>query len=448
MSPALLLALLGITVPRVQALTCYWGTLVSVRNASELPLQWTTSQEHCEDGWSCQEVLMLMENGPHVYVVLIKGCTQAADHEALVTQHRAGPGLSIASYTRVCRENLCNHLSTSLPLWAPPLPTALGSVRCPVCLSAESCGSAAELTCPAESAHCYSGVLLLSAGSLTTHLKVQGCMSQAGCNLLNGTQEIGPINLRETCDPKAILTCHRGNMFRTSQDLTQKPVTWSANREQLCNLGEVCQETLLLIDVGLRSLLMGSKGCSKARTQDSQAISIHSGPPGVFVASFARFCSSDKCNSATSSSVLLNSLPHPAPPAPGDLQCPTCLSIFGSCTQDSDIVRCPKGTSHCYKGHIALRGGGLTSPVNIQGCLAHPSSSLLNGTKNIGVFSVIEDHDKAIVVEDHDKAIVPDGAAPAPDLAWVGGLGLSLALWCGAPSLLIPFPHDSPLLTP
>ncbi|XP_036690952.1 CD177 antigen isoform X3 [Balaenoptera musculus] len=372
MSPALLLALLGITVPRVQALTCYRGTLVSVRSASELPLQWTTSQEHCEDGWSCQEVLMLMENGPHVYVVLIKGCTQAADHEALVTQHRAGPGLSIASYTRVCRENLCNHLSTSLPLWAPPLPTALGSVRCPVCLSAESCGSAAELTCPAESAHCYSGVLLLSAGSLTTHLKVQGCMSQAGCNLLNGTQEIGPISLRETCDPKAILTCHRGNMFRTSQDLTQKPVTWSANSEQLCNLGEVCQETLLLIDV--------------------------------------------------------------APPAPGDLQCPTCLSIFGSCTQNSDIVRCPKGTSHCYKGHIALRGGGLTSPVNIQGCLAQPSSSLLNGTKNIGVFSVIEDH---------DKAIVPDGAAPAPDLAWVGGLGLSLALWCGAPSLLIPFPHDS-----
>ncbi|XP_036690951.1 CD177 antigen isoform X2 [Balaenoptera musculus] len=373
MSPALLLALLGITVPRVQALTCYRGTLVSVRSASELPLQWTTSQEHCEDGWSCQEVLMLMEN-------------------------------------------------------------ALGSVRCPVCLSAESCGSAAELTCPAESAHCYSGVLLLSAGSLTTHLKVQGCMSQAGCNLLNGTQEIGPISLRETCDPKAILTCHRGNMFRTSQDLTQKPVTWSANSEQLCNLGEVCQETLLLIDVGIRSLLLGSKGCSKARTQGSQAVSIHTGPPGVLVASFARFCSSDKCNSAASSSVLLNSLPHPAPPAPGDLQCPTCLSIFGSCTQNSDIVRCPKGTSHCYKGHIALRGGGLTSPVNIQGCLAQPSSSLLNGTKNIGVFSVIEDH---------DKAIVPDGAAPAPDLAWVGGLGLSLALWCGAPSLLIPFPHDS-----
>ncbi|XP_023988590.1 CD177 antigen [Physeter macrocephalus] len=433
MTPALLLAFLGVTVPRVQALTCYSGTLATVRNTSELPLQWTTSQEDCEDGWSCQEALMLVENGPQVYVVIIKGCTQAADHEAVITQHRAGPGLSIASYTRVCRENLCNYLSNSLPLWDPPPPPAPGSVRCPVCLSGGSCESAAELTCPAESTHCYSGTLLLSVGHASAQLRVQGCTSQAGCNLLNGTQEIGPISLWETCDSEAILTCHRGSMIRTSQDLTQTPVTWSTDTEQLCKLGEVCQETLLLIDVGLTSLLVGSKGCSKAGTRDSQAISIHSGPPGVFVASFARFCSSNKCNLAASSSVLLNSLPHPAAPEPGDLQCPTCLSIFGSCTQNSDMVRCPNGTSHCYKGHVAVTGGGLSFPVNIQGCMVQPSSSLLNGTQNIGVFSMIEDHDPPVLV----------GAAPAPYPAWVRGLGLALALWCGAPSLLIPFLHDS-----
>lgn len=49
----------------------------------------------------------------------------------------------------------------------------------------------------------------------------------------------------------AMLTCHRGIMLQTSQDLAQKPVTWSTNTEQLCNRGEVCQETLLLIDVGV-----------------------------------------------------------------------------------------------------------------------------------------------------------------------------------------------------
>lgn len=36
---------------------------MEVRNASELPLQWTTGQKNCEDGWGCQELLMLIENG-------------------------------------------------------------------------------------------------------------------------------------------------------------------------------------------------------------------------------------------------------------------------------------------------------------------------------------------------------------------------------------------------
>ncbi|XP_013844095.1 CD177 antigen [Sus scrofa] len=450
MSPALLLALLVVTLtlPRVQTLTCFWGSLMEVRNASELPLQWTTGQKNCEDGWGCQELLMLIENGPHVNVVIIKGCTQEANQEARVTHHRTDPGLSIASYTHVCRENLCNSLSTSLPLWTMPPTTGLGSLRCPVCLSAEGCLSAPELTCPAGSTHCYNGALLLSRGGLSTRLKVQGCMTQAGCNLLNGTREIGPISLRETCDPKDFLICHRGVMLTASQNLTQKPKEWTTSAEQLCDLGEVCQETLLLIHAGHRSLLLASKGCSKARTQAPQAISIHSRPPGVLVASYAHFCSFDKCNSASSSSVLLNSLPRLAAPAPGHLRCPTCVGIFGSCSPD--IVTCPEGTSHCYNGHIAIQGGGLSSSSNIQGCVAKPSSSLLNHTRNIGVFAVTENSNRRDEGgEDLNKHILQNGAAPAPYLAWMVWLGLSLAIWCGGPSLLIPLPLDSqPLLTP
>ncbi|XP_057566860.1 CD177 antigen [Hippopotamus amphibius kiboko] len=412
MSSALLLALLGITLtaPRVRGLTCQSGTLHAVRNVSDLPLQWTASQDQCEDGWGCLDVLILTKNGPLVDVVVIKGCVRGrADHEAHITQHRAGPGLSITSYTRVCREDLCNSLSNSLPLWTPSQPTVLGSVRCPVCLSAEDCPSAAEMTCPAESSHCYSGVLLFKVGNRPIRLRVRGCMSQAGCNLLNGTQEIGPISVQETCDSTDFLTCHRGNTLQISRNLIQEPTDWSTSGEEPCNPGEMCQETLLLIDVGLRSVLMGSKGCIKARTQDSRAISIHSGPPGVFVASYVRFCSSNWCNSAASSSVLLNSLPRPAPPAPGDLECPTCLSVFGSCKPE--IVRCPKGTSRCYKGHFALRGGGLSSPLNIQGCVAQPS--LLNRIRNIGVFSVIENRDGQ---DDVNEPILQGGAAPAPYL--------------------------------
>lgn len=57
-------------------------------------------------------------------LVLTKGCTAAEDQEAKVTEHRTGPGLSVTSYTRVCREkDFCNDLSTTAPLWAPPLVT-------------------------------------------------------------------------------------------------------------------------------------------------------------------------------------------------------------------------------------------------------------------------------------------------------------------------------------
>uniref|UniRef100_A0A9L0IKY0 CD177 n=1 Tax=Equus asinus TaxID=9793 RepID=A0A9L0IKY0_EQUAS len=120
MSPALLLALLdGFALPisGVQALTCQLGTGEAVMNVSDMPLHWTvTNQQVCEDGWGCQDTLLLTENGPQVNLVLSKGCTPEADHEARVTQHRAGPGLSIVSYTHVCRnEDLCKQCPNTLP---------------------------------------------------------------------------------------------------------------------------------------------------------------------------------------------------------------------------------------------------------------------------------------------------------------------------------------------
>ena len=66
---------------------------------------------------------------------------------------------------------------------------------------------------------------------------------------------------------------------------------------------------LSLSPSGLTSTLVGTKGCSTVGAQNSQKTTIHSAPPGVLVASYTHFCSSDLCNSASSSSVLLNSLP-------------------------------------------------------------------------------------------------------------------------------------------
>ncbi|XP_015418714.1 PREDICTED: CD177 antigen isoform X10 [Myotis davidii] len=430
----------------VQALTCQAGTLRAVRKTSELPLEWTTGEEFCKDGWGCQDSLMLIENGPQVLLTFIKGCTQKEDHEARVTQHRKGPGLSVVSYTRVCRhKNLCNDLSTSLPVWTLPTSEVPGSVRCPVCFSEEGCKSATELTCPVGNTHCYNGVLQLRGVGILTDLKVQGCMSQAACNLLNETQEIGALSVSEKCDSvgvprpdgKAVpnlqssapLTCQKGIMLQMKENLTQNPLPWDTFSTITCDLKEVCQETLLLIDVGPKSLMVGSKGCSKTETQNSTTISIHSAPPGVLVASYAHFCSSDGCNRATSSSVLLNSLPPPAAPAPGGLQCPACVQFGGSCSNSVNVM-CPPGTTHCYNGYLNLKGGGLSAIFSIQGCMAQPSSSLLNHAKNIGQFIASEGAEN----EDEEDKVRQSGAVPVRCLAWVVGLGISFALWCGITS--------------
>ncbi|KAM5297439.1 CD177 antigen-like isoform 2-T2 [Glossophaga mutica] len=428
-----------------QTLTCQSGTAVAVRNATELPLEWTVGETICNEGWGCQDTVMLLENGPQVLLVLTKGCTQEKDQKAHVTQHRAGPGLSIVSYTRVCRsEDFCNDLSTTDPLWSPPPPAAPGSVRCPVCLSIEGCESATEVTCPVGHSHCYNGILQFRGGGINSKLRVQGCMSQAACNLLNETREIGPLSVRENCVTDASRTCEKGIIIWFKENLAKEPVEWNVFTTMTCDLEEVCQETLLLVDVGPKSLMVGSKGCIRTETQNSQTVSIHSGPPGMLIASFTHFCSSNGCNSASSTSVLLNSLPRPAAPVPGDLQCPACAELSGSCTS-SENVTCPKGTTGCYKGYISIKGGGLTSPLSIQGCMAQPSDSLLNHTNMIGPFHTVEFPEN--VNKDRQGGAAPNdlqsGAASAPYPAQVVGLGLSLALWCGMTTLLTLFPCAS-----
>ncbi|XP_006142073.1 CD177 antigen [Tupaia chinensis] len=431
MIPVSVLALLGVNflLPGVQALLCQLGKFEIVRNMSELPLQWTPKEQSCETGWGCQDTLVLTENGPYVNLILTKGCTEAEDQEARVMEHRTGPGISIVSYTHVCRhKDLCNNLVNTSPLWALPIETAPGRLRCPTCLSVEGCPETVpEQTCPVGHTHCYNGVLLFTEGLISTILKVQGCMPQPGCNLFNGTREIGPMAVSENCNPKDFLTCHRGLTLWMRPGLSQEPVNWTVGGSQICNTGEVCQETLLLIDVGQSSLLLGSKGCSKIGAQESQRVSVHLGPPGVLIASYTRLCSSDHCNRANTSSVLLNALPRPAAPAPGNVSCPVCVQLSGSCSPNSDVVTCPSGTTHCYDDTVILRGGGLSSPLSIQGCVAQPTSSLSNRLQNIGIFSVTK-----ILKENEDSDNYPlmkDGVAPVPYLSWVMGLGPFLVLW-------------------
>ncbi|KAL1765001.1 CD177 antigen [Sigmodon hispidus] len=381
-----------------EALKCQYGTLEITRNVSQLPLQWTASQTTCDVGEGCQDTLMMIENGDKVNLVLTKGCTTAEDQEAKVTEHRTGPGLSVTSYTRVCRlKDFCNDLSTTAPLWAPPRETAPGTTRCPLCFSTYDCENPPEQVCPAGSTHCYNGILRLRGGKIVSNLKVQGCMSQPGCNLLNGIQTIGPMEVHEECSPQTnnqvqgenTLTCHKGIMLKFGSGYAEKAAEWSAGATIVCQPGELCQETLLLIDVGSRTSLIGSKGCIGSGAENNVSVSIYSRPPGMLVASYARFCSSNLCNEARSSSVLLNQLPRPTVPLPGELQCPVCLQ-FGSCFGNTKVVTCPQGTTRCYSGDIELDGGGVSATLNLQGCMSSPSQTLLGDSKTIGAFSAKE----------------------------------------------------------
>ncbi|KAK2088594.1 hypothetical protein P7K49_034501 [Saguinus oedipus] len=178
------------------------------------------------------------------------------------------------------------------------------------------------------------------------------------------------------------LTCYRGVTIQKGKTLSQEPTEWTTSATEACGAGQLCQETLLLVDVGLTSTLVGSKGCSAVGAKDSQTTSIHSRPHGVLVASYSHFCSSSLCNGASSSSVLLNSLP-------------------------------PQG--------------GVTTTMSIQGCVAQPSGSLLNHTRQIGIFSVRE--------KDDEQPPVPEpqggGTGGLESLTWGLGLALALALWWG-----------------
>ncbi|XP_011248991.1 CD177 antigen isoform X3 [Mus musculus] len=401
-----------------QALDCNSGSLETVRNVSDLHLSWTTGWQTCEAGEGCYETVMLIQNGHEFHMVLTKGCTRDMNKKARLTRHRTGPGISIVSYVHVCRDrDFCNDLSTTDPLWTPPPDTELGTLRCRHCLSTGSCVSASELVCPAGSTHCYSGVLSLRGGGIISDLKVQGCMSQPGCNLLNGTQTIGPVDVSERCSPPSEtteLSCYRGVMFELGNGFAEEPVKWTAPGSQVCAPDEICQETLLLIDVGQKSAFLGSKGCSSPGAQDNIGVSIFSRLPGMLVASYTKFCSSHLCNGADSSSVLLSILPRPDVPPPGDVQCPMCVELFGSC-KSTDSVTCPRGATHCYKGDIALQGGGLTTRVSIQGCMAPPIKPLLGDSKTIGIFSA----------EESSNYRHEDDVTSAPSLAWT----LRLSAW-------------------
>ncbi|XP_074163120.1 CD177 antigen-like [Sminthopsis crassicaudata] len=431
MSPQLLFWLLGgaLMLSSTTALVCHKGYLIHIANRSEFPIRWSVNlNETCQIGERCQETLILLESGHQVTAITNQGCTSAQAHESKDIQHRAPPGVTIASFTKVCQSDLCNDLDSTVPLWTiePTDLPAPGGLQCPVCMSLRSCPARASLvTCPAGTAHCYSGTIHLLGGDLSHSLKVQGCVPQDGCQLLNGTQTIGPIALRESCQASGALTCYQGLFIYFGKNLREQPKSLAAESEVTCEAGEVCHETVLFIESGPDSIILGSKGCIRPESAASSSTEI--GPPGIIIASYTRLCNSSMCNNISSTASILKQSP-PADAAPGNLLCPTCVTL-GSFCFTGPLLACPKGTSRCYEGTLQLSGGGLSSDLTIRGC-APPNPRdcrLLGKTQAFGPIAVSEDCGQ----QSKDQFFNRVSAITAQ--AWGVGAAFLLGLWGNLP---------------
>ncbi|XP_027286928.1 CD177 antigen isoform X2 [Cricetulus griseus] len=216
--------------------------------------------------------------------------------------------------------------------------------------------------------------------------------------------------------------CQEGILLQFGNGFTKKPVKWKSFDTEKTGPEEMCQETLLIVDVGPMSLILGSKGPSNPGDSMNEITTEYASGPGIVAASYFKLCDTDLCNHADSSQVLLKHLLPSNSTRPGTTQCPVCLHFQGSCTRNSNYVHCPKGTA-CYTGDITITGGGFSNTFSIDGCLHSSGKTLLKGKDTIGIFSVVEKLDMSLTANSFSHLF-----GPGTSLTWLLGLGLFLAL--------------------
>ncbi|XP_034351077.1 CD177 antigen-like [Arvicanthis niloticus] len=220
------------------------------------------------------------------------------------------------------------------------------------------------------------------------------------------------------------LTCQEGSMIRMGNDLMKKAVLWREKKTMITMGEEMCQEVFLLINVGEKSVIIGSKGASTVRHRNVRNITVFSRGPGIMIINFYHVCDFDLCNTVNSSRVLLDSLPRVAPPVPGNAQCRVCLNFKGACNHKSKLVFCPRGT-RCYNTELVLQGGGISAVISISGCLFYPQKLLFKNQSSIGTISIKETRLPSKTINLFSHVLVP-GTLPA----WMLGLRALLSPLC------------------
>nr|XP_058901124.1 ly6/PLAUR domain-containing protein 4 isoform X1 [Kogia breviceps] len=207
LSPVQLLCLLGAisTLPRAGALLCYEATSSLFRAVGLHNWQWLLMRSMvCKLNEGCEETLVFLETGTKRGIVGFKGCSPASSYPPQVSYLVSPPGLSIASYSRVCRTYLCNNLTNmdhfvKLKAKAPNA-LASSSHSCPTCVGEHSkdCLPSFVTTeaCPSNATECYSSTLKFQAGSLNTTFLLMGCAREY-THIFAHFHHIGSIRVTE-----------------------------------------------------------------------------------------------------------------------------------------------------------------------------------------------------------------------------------------------------------
>ncbi|XP_072463962.1 CD177 antigen-like [Notamacropus eugenii] len=218
------------------------------------------------------------------------------------------------------------------------------------------------------------------------------------------------------------LDCYSGTDFMMEQNMTQNLIHLTSANTITCGAGEVCQETILLTESGLRSTIVTYKGCTADGITASGPSKITGA--GFTIISYTRVCNSDLCNGINSTDSLLN-LTLPAAPSNGSHHCPSCVALGSSCSNPVSLP-CPEDTSHCYQGLFQFIQDGIQIDFSIQGCasIANTSCHLLSDIQDYVPISVKE-----------ECQIVPNKVSTTTVQGWAVGAGLLLALWGYLPQL-------------
>ncbi|XP_054319368.2 ly6/PLAUR domain-containing protein 4 isoform X6 [Pongo pygmaeus] len=156
------------TLPRAGALLCYEATASRFRAVAFHNWKWLLMRNMvCKLQEGCEETLVFIETGTARGVVGFKGCSSSSSYPAQVSYLVSPPGVSIASYSRVCRSYLCNNLTNLEPFVklkaSAPKSITSASRSCPTCVGEHMMDCLPNFvttsSCPLAASTCYSSTL-------------------------------------------------------------------------------------------------------------------------------------------------------------------------------------------------------------------------------------------------------------------------------------------------